>query len=224
MKKLLLLIIVLLTVVTAYGKTTRIVSGSNTRVYTAEADPVFDESDANTIDANDINNWNGTYTWWLTFDGNETDPCFAEWLATFDNNETDPCYKLNTYAVGMNQDVNTTASPQFAGVDAGNLYSTASQTYLGVHSGGWGEDFICNSTSRFNAAVTINPNYLYLLGTENGVNKASFLCGATGDLSITCTGGDIDFGDGNLTTTGTIGGVTMVSGDITSGGVLSLTD
>ena len=54
--------------------------------------------------------------WYSTFDNNETDPCWALWYSTFDNNETDPCYKQNTYAVGMNQDVNTTTIPSFAGL------------------------------------------------------------------------------------------------------------
>lgn len=58
--------------------------------------------------------------WRSTFDNNETDPCYALWYSTFDNNESDPCYKLNTYAKGMNQDVNTAATLLLAGVKTTN--------------------------------------------------------------------------------------------------------
>jgi len=71
------------------------------------------------------------------------------------------------------------------------------------------------ATTRFNTAFDLLGSF-DILGVDNGTQKATLTCDATGDLSITTTGGDIDFGDENLTTSGLIGGVTISGGNITT--------
>lgn len=187
-------------IVKANGAGTISAASAGTDYVATETDPVFTASDAFSITSTQITNWDTAYGW-----GDHS----GEGYLTA---ETDPVYSANTYATGMNQDVDTTASPTFVNMSTasniamlGNSMTVSGTNAIGI---GYSGSASAANTVVIGNAASANQSGAIAIGNsaDSGDGTNTVVIGNSANTSVS---GNNSIAIGNAATIKSEGGIAI---------------
>lgn len=118
-----------------------------------------------------------------------------DWATNVPLNETDPVYSANSYAVGMNQDVDTTATPSFADITlTDNVFGTPTYKTVGdfinIMSPGLYTKPIITDNGDGTVAVGAFSGMVQVLNADTATNK---FFDFAGDASVSLTDDNLNY-------------------------------